>query len=91
MLLVLFAIFQSCALMEITKMPFVAIITTIIVAKMNVCWPILHVSRLLSDTNHSPGSQLMIEDEECRILGCGAVWNLCKLTFRRNVSTPSSG
>jgi hypothetical protein len=29
--------------------------------------------------------------EECRLLGCGAVWIYYKLTFQRNVSSPSSG
>jgi hypothetical protein len=29
--------------------------------------------------------------EECRLLGCDAVWPLYELTFRRNVSPPSSG
>jgi hypothetical protein len=33
----------------------------------------------------------MISSEECRLLGCGAVWSLCEPTFRRNVSPPSSG
>jgi hypothetical protein len=29
--------------------------------------------------------------EECRLLGCGAVYILCEPTFRRNVSPPSCG
>jgi hypothetical protein len=29
--------------------------------------------------------------EECRLLGCGAVWVYYEPTFRRNVSPPSSG
>jgi hypothetical protein len=29
--------------------------------------------------------------EECRFLGCGAVYILCEPTFRRNISPPSSG
>jgi hypothetical protein len=28
--------------------------------------------------------------EECRLLGCGVVYILCKPTFRRNVSPPSA-
>jgi hypothetical protein len=31
------------------------------------------------------------EYEECRPLGCGAVWVLWELTFRKNVSLPFSG
>jgi hypothetical protein len=33
----------------------------------------------------------LFQDEECRLLGCGAVWVYYKPTFRRNVSPQNSG
>jgi hypothetical protein len=42
--------------------------------------------------NDQRGEALVNTDnKEYRLLGCGAMWVYYKLTFRRNVSPPSSG
>jgi hypothetical protein len=38
----------------------------------------------------APLGNLMVPTEECRLLGCDAVWLLYELKFRRNVSPLSS-
>jgi hypothetical protein len=49
------------------------------------------IQQCVSEVNSHPKSSNSWEFEECRLLGCGAVYILCEPKFRRNVSPPSSG